>query len=144
MTLRHVGMISAALGWLALAGCASLPTGGDKVLYHLNLGNEQATDALRNIQNHLDVDPDTKIVVVTHARGVDFLMEGAEDKDGNPYSIPVEQLAARGVEFRVCEITLKRRKLDPKKFSPVVKFVPSGVKEVGRLQAREGYVYLKP
>ena len=144
MTLRHMGMIIAALGWLTLAGCASMPFGPEKVLYHLNLGNEQSTEALRNIANHLEVSPDTKIVVVTHAKGVDFLMEGAEDKDGNPYSIPVDKLAAKGVEFRVCEITLTRRKLNKAKFSPVVKYVPSGVKEVGRLQVREGYAYLKP
>ena len=145
MTLRNVGMLTAAVSLLALTGCASMmSTESEKVLYHLNLGNEQSSDAIRNIQNHLEVDPKTKIVVVTHSKGVDFLMEGAEDKDGNPYSIPVDKLAAKGVEFRVCEITLKRRKLDKAKFSPVVKYVPSGVQEVGRLQVREGYAYLKP
>jgi len=67
-----------------------------------------------------------------------------EDDKGNPYSIPVEKLVTKGVEFRVCQITLQRRKLDPKKFLPAAKFVPSGVKEVTRLQAQEGYAYLKP
>lgn len=143
MILRHRGML-VALTWLALAGCASMPTGDDKVLYHLNLGNEQSSDALRNIENHLETRPGTKIVVVTHAKGVDFLMQGAEDMDGNPYSIPVEKLAAQGVEFRVCENTLKSRKLDKKQFSSIVTYVPSGAAEVGRLQAQEAYVYLKP
>lgn len=120
-------------------------TGGQhRVVYHLNLGQEQASDALRNIKNHISVDPNAKIVVVTHAKGVDFLMEGAEDKNGNPYNIPVEELAQQGVEFRVCEITLKSRKLDRNKFLPEAKFVPSGVQEVTRLQAEEGYAYLKP
>jgi len=144
MHIRHIVLITGALSWLALAGCASLPAENEKVLYHVNLGNEQASDALRNIQNHLEVDPKAKIVVVTHSKGVDFLMEGAEDNKGNPYSIPVEKLAARGVEFRVCQITLERRNLDQKQFSPIAKFVPSGVKEVTRLQAQEGYAYLKP
>jgi intracellular sulfur oxidation DsrE/DsrF family protein len=144
MHISHMIMLTCALGWLTLTGCASLPTGSEKVLYHVNLGNEQATDAIRNIQNHLEVDPNAKIVVVTHAKGVDFLMEGAEDSKGNPYSIPIEKLATMGVEFRVCQITLQRRNLDPKKFSPVAKFVPSGVKEVTRLQIQEGYAYLKP
>lgn len=144
MHVRHRILVTSALGWLVLTGCASLPNGSEKVLYHLNLGNEQASDAIRNIQNHLEVDPNAKIVVVTHSKGVDFLMEGAEDNKGNPYSIPVEKLATQGVEFRVCQITLQRRNLDPKKFSPVAKFVPSGVKEVTRLQAQEGYAYLKP
>jgi intracellular sulfur oxidation DsrE/DsrF family protein len=122
---------------------ASYAAGANKVIYHVNLGNEQATDALRNIQNHLAVDPTAKIVVVTHSAGVDFLLEGAEDKNGNPYSGPVAALAAKGVEFRVCKITLERRKIDPKKVIPEAKLVPSGVVEVTKLQ-QEGYAYLKP
>lgn len=122
---------------------ASYAAGVNKVVYHVNLGNEQATDALRNIENHLAIDPTAKIVVVTHSAGVDFLLEGAEDKNGNLYSGPVAALAAKGVEFRVCKITLERRKIDPKRVIPEAKLVPSGVVEVTRLQ-QEGYAYLKP
>ena len=115
-----------------------------KIVYHFDSGFEQATKGLRNIKNHLDVDPTTKIVVVAHAQGVQFLLDGAANATGNPYNIPVEELAARGVEFRVCVITLKSNKIDPKKLLPQTKLVPSGVVEIGRLQAREGFVYLKP
>ena len=100
--------------------------------------------ALRNVGNHLDVNPQAQIVVVTHAQGVDFLMEGARDKNGNPYNVAVETLAERGVIFDVCEITLKSRKLDRKLFIPEAKFVPSGVAEIGKLQARGGFAYIKP
>jgi len=48
------------------------------------------------------------------------------------------------VTFDVCEITLTSRKLERKQFIPEAKFVPSGVAEIAKLQAREGYVYLKP
>ena len=115
-----------------------------KVVYHFDSGFEQATKGLRNIKNHLDVDPRAKIVVVAHAQGVNFLLDGATNATGNPYNIPVEELAARGVEFRVCEITLKANKIDPKKLLTQTKLVPSGVVEIGRLQAKEGFVYLKP
>ena len=115
-----------------------------KVVYHFDSGFEQATKGLRNIKNHLDIDPTTKIVVVAHAQGVQFLLDGAANATGNPYNIPVEELAGRGVEFRVCEITLKSNKIDPKKLLPQTKLVPSGVMEIGRLQAREGFAYLKP
>lgn len=115
-----------------------------KIVYHFDAGFEQATKGLRNVKNHLDVDPTTKIVVVAHAQGVQFLLDGAANALGNPYNIPVEELAARGVEFRVCEITLKSNKIDPKKLLPETKLVPSGVAEIGRLQAREGFAYLKP
>ena len=136
------------LGLMAVLSLGLIPVnasaaGDNKVVYHINLGNEQATDALRNIKNHLAVDPKAKIVVVTHSAGVDFLLEGAEDKNGNLYSGPVSELAAKGVDFRVCQITLERRKIDPKKVIADAKLVPSGVVEVTKLQ-QEGYAYLKP
>ena len=136
------------LGLMALLSLGLIPVnaraaGDNKVVYHINLGNEQATDALRNIKNHLAVDPKAKIVVVTHSAGVDFLLQGAEDKNGNLYSGPVAELAAKGVDFRVCQITLERRKIDPKKVIADAKLVPSGVVEVTKLQ-QEGYAYLKP
>ena len=115
-----------------------------KVVYHFDSGLEQATKGLRNVKNHLDVDPKTKIVVVAHAKGVDFLIDGAKNATGNPYNVNVEELAARGVEFRVCEITLKSNKIDPKTLLPETKLVPSGVVEISRIQAKEGFVYLKP
>ena len=115
-----------------------------KVVYHFDGGFEQATKGLQNIKNHLDVDPTVRIVAVAHAKGVDFLLDGATNKTGNPYNIPVEELAARGVEFRVCAITLRVRGIDPKQLLPEAKIVPSGVVEIARLQAKEGFVYLKP
>lgn len=128
---------------LSLIPVNASAAGANKVIYHINLGNEQATDALRNIKNHLAVDPKVKIVVVTHSAGVDFLLEGAEDKNGNSYTGPVSELAGKGVDFQVCQITLERRKIDPKKVIADAKLVPSGVVEVTRLQ-QEGYAYLKP
>ncbi|MCX7893513.1 MAG: DsrE family protein [Burkholderiales bacterium] len=140
---------AAALTAIAmLAGCASIGhpgnAGQDKVVYHLNQGLEQATDGLRNINNHLEVNPKAKIVVVTHARGVDFLMKDAKDKNGNPYEVAVQDLKARGVEFQVCEITLRNRKLTKSQFIEEATFVPSGVGQITALQQREGYAYLKP
>ncbi len=130
------------------AGCAS--SGGnsnvaqDKVVYHVNDSNVQAANALRNIGNHLEVNPQAKIVVVTHAGGVDFLFDGAKDANGNPYNISVEQLKGKGVQFDVCDITLRNRKLTRSRFIPEASFVPSGVAEITRLQQREGYAYLRP
>jgi intracellular sulfur oxidation DsrE/DsrF family protein len=136
-----VAFVAAAAVSFAYAASADDPV---KIVYHFDSGLEQATKGLRNIKNHLDVDPKAKIVVVAHAQGVQFLLDGAVNATGNPFNIPVEELAARGVEFRVCEITLKSNKIDPKKLLPQTRLVPSGVVEIGRLQAKEGFVYLKP
>jgi len=75
---------------------------------------------------------------------VDFLIDGARNKGGNPYNPRVEELNQRGVQFDVCGITLRNRKLSRGKFIPETTFVPSGVAEITRLQQREGYAYLRP
>lgn len=118
--------------------------GPDKVIYHINDSEGQATRAMQYINNHLEVNPKAMVVIVTHAAGVDFLMRGAKTRNGNPYSISVEDLALRGVRFEVCEITLRERQLTRKQFIPDATFVPSGVAEITRLQQREGYAYLRP
>jgi len=151
MASTRTGFVLMVTAMLALAGCAT--TGGgdskanvasDKVVYHINDTGAQAVNALRNVGNHLEVNPKAQIVIVTHAQGVDFLMEGAKDRNGNPYNISVEALKAQGVKFDVCEITLRNRKMTRKQFIPESTFVPSGVAEITRLQQREGYAYLRP
>ena len=118
----------------------------DKVVYHIDNAEAQATKGLRNVRNHLDVAPETKITVVTHANGVDFLMEGAKDK-ANPnidYATLVNALKTRGVKFEVCEITLKNRNLTKNQFILDAEFTPSGVARIGQLQSRENFAYIKP
>jgi intracellular sulfur oxidation DsrE/DsrF family protein len=136
--------IAAVATAVLVAGCAATLGKQDKVVYHINEGLAQASNGLRNIGNHLEVSPDAKIVVVTRALGVDFLMKGAKDKNGAKYEDLVEQLKQRGVQFDVCEITLRNRKLSKDQFIEYVTWVPSGVAEVTRLQQKEGYAYLKP
>jgi intracellular sulfur oxidation DsrE/DsrF family protein len=146
--LSYASVLAAAL----VSGCGTLGIGSDpkanvaedKVIYHVNSGGQQPVDALRNIGNHLEVNPKAKIVVVTHANGVDFLFKEARDKNGNPFNVAVEGLKERGVRFEVCDITLRNRKLKREQFIPEATFVPSGVAEITRLQQREGYAYLRP
>ena len=142
---------TAFLGLALLAGCGTMGmtdpkanVAEDKVVYHVNDSAQQAVATLRNIGNHLEVNPKAKIVVVTHAQGVDFLLKEARDNNGNPFQVAVEGLKERGVQFDVCEITLRNRKLTRAQFISEAVFVPSGVAEITRLQQREGYAYLRP
>jgi len=151
MKTLHALTTASLLGAALLAGCGSMGLGDpkanvaeDKVIYHVNDTKEQAVNALRNIGNHLEVNPKAKIVVVTHSLGVDFLFKDGRDKNGNPYHVAVEGLKERGVKFDVCDITLRNRKLKRDQFIPEATFVPSGVAEITRLQQREGYAYLRP
>ena len=115
----------------------------EKVVYHMNDGALPMA-GLRNIRNHLDASPKAKIVVVTHGPGINFLLEDAQDKNGNPYEVIVQELSNRGVKFRVCDNTLKSRKIDKDKVISEATIVPSGAAEVARLQVEENYAYFKP
>jgi intracellular sulfur oxidation DsrE/DsrF family protein len=114
-----------------------------KAVFHIEDAASQALAGLRNVKNFMDTEPTAKIVVVTHAQGVDFLMNDAKDRNGNPYAIAVELLKERGVKFEVCEITLRNRSLKKEQFIPEAQFTPSGVVEIAKLQA-QGYGYIKP
>jgi intracellular sulfur oxidation DsrE/DsrF family protein len=136
---------------LALAVCAGFACAAAqaqqqpvRAVYHFGEGLEQASRGLEYIRNHLEADPKAEIVLVAHAAGVDFLMKGAKTAKGNEFRAAIEDLDLQGVKFRVCEITLRERNLRRDQFLPEVRFVPSGVAEITRLQAREGYAYLKP
>jgi hypothetical protein len=131
----------AACTTLALA--SGLAWAQDKAVYHVNDTEGQAINALRNMRNHLDTDPTAKLTLVAHAMGVDFLMEGAKDKNGNPYAGPVAALKARGVDFEICEITLKGRQLKKEQFIQEADFTPSGVVRLTKLQI-QGYAYIRP
>lgn len=115
-----------------------------KVVYHLMEGIDQASRAMSNIRNHLRADPEAKIVVVANGDGIRFLLAGAKERSGKPFDEAVAALAEKGVEFRVCGNTLAAHNVPVSQLLPQAKLVQSGVAEVARLQAKEGFVYLRP
>jgi intracellular sulfur oxidation DsrE/DsrF family protein len=139
---------------LALGGCVSVQsskTGGGtaaegpvKAVYHFTNGLDEAQRGVGNIRNHLAADPSAKIVVVGNGLGIDFMLDGAKDRNGNPFDATIQELKSKGVEFRLCNNTLVSRKIEKSKVIADVSIVPSGVAEAARLQAREGFVYLRP
>jgi uncharacterized protein len=141
--LSIITTLALALGFCSIASAQS--TGNTKVVYHIDDAETQGLKGLRNIRNHLDTSPNTIIIVVTHANGVDLLMEGAKDKKNNTEYAPlVSALKSRGVKFEVCEITLKNRNLKKDQFILDADFTPSGVVPVADLQYKDGFAYIKP
>ena len=128
---------------LTLVLAAGVAWAQDTVVYHIDDTAAQALKGLRNIRNHIDTDPTAKITVVTHAFGVDFLMEGMKDRNDSPFAATVAGLTARGVKFEVCEITLKNRNLKKEQFIQEAEFTPSGVVRLAKLQ-KQGHAYIKP
>lgn len=145
--MRMISFITLAATMLAaLLLTLSSPARADdaiKVVYHL-ADDRQATLAMHNISNHLTAAPGTKIVVVALASGVRAFAFGAQDGSGRPYSEWVDQLAAQGVEFRICQNSMDAMRLGKGDLIDAISVVPSGMAEIARLEAREGYVYIRP
>lgn len=135
------------VGWLVLAQPWNAQpdagtTQGSRVVYHLAGGNHVKAN-LRTLKNHLDAEPNLEVIVVAHSDGVDFLLQGAKDNDGQPYAEVLRELRARGVHFRVCANTLTRQQIDISAVVPEAVLVPSGIAEISRLQKRDGYTYMR-
>jgi uncharacterized protein len=112
----------------ALFSLSAYAAGPTEVVYHIDDAESQGIKGLRNIRNHLDVSPQTKIIVVTHANGVDIMMEGAKDKKN-------------GIEYAPL---VKNRNLKKDQFILDTDFTPSGVVRVADLQYQNHFAYIKP
>jgi len=115
----------------------------EKMVFHVD-ETVNARWALMLANAYLDDSPNVKLVVVTFGPGVDFLLEDAEDRKGNPYDVAVMELSQKGVEFRVCATTLSARNIARERVVDDAAIVPSGLSEIARLQIKEDYAYLKP
>ena len=133
LTFLAISLLTCTLTWAEI-----------KVVYHLSEGIPQASRAMGNIRNHLNADPKVKIVVVSHGQGIDFLLDGATNQNNQAFAGSVSELVSKGVEFRVCNNTLVSRKISPDKLLMEAKVVPAGVAEVATMQAKQGFVYLRP
>jgi len=144
MIKRFYPVKNVAAVWVLSAACLVAVAQPVKVVYHMNEGIPQASRAMANIRNHLVADPNVQIVVVAHGLGIDFLLDGAVNQMDQPFAGAVSELTAKGVEFRVCQNTLNNRKIPESRVLMEAKVVPSGVAETARIQAREGFVYMRP
>ena len=132
--------------------------GKQKVVYHINYDNpKKQAGAMRNIQNHINAvgAENLDLKVVLHGNGLTLLLEPdsleklTKFKHANAnetMTAKIDNLKSQGVEFNVCENTVRGRKvnIDSDLYNVDKKdIVPSGVAEVAYLQAN-GYSYVKP
>lgn len=143
LTVPARGCIATALLLVCVSVLAQSSGGPTRVVYHLD-DARTGRFALHIAEDQLASHPDMKITMVAYGAGINFLLEGATDKKGEPYEPAVRDLQSKGVEFKVCSTTLSIRDIPRDQVLDGMQFVPGGTYEVIRLQAEEGYVYLKP
>lgn len=115
-----------------------------RVVYQVDADSKGTTTALHQMKNQLAAAPDTKIVAVVMGDSVRFLVDGAQTDGGYPYALMISDLQDRGVRFEACANSMNSLHIKAEQLDPGVHVVPSGMAEIARLQAREGYVYLRP
>lgn len=147
MSTKH--LITSSLLVLLLFGLSvptwsgEVVTTGDRVVFHLD-DTANARWAMLLANSYLDDSPKAKIVIVAYGPGIDFLLQDAQDRRGQPYDPAVLSLVEKGVKFRVCAGTLSARQIPKEDILDAAAIVPSGITEIVRLQRQEGYAYLKP
>ena len=160
--MKSINLLIVAMISLAVFSANSVFAGDDgygkqKVVYHINYDNPKAqAGALRNINNHIKAvgakNLDAKVVL--HGKGLTLLLTpdaaaNTKLKTGNAnqeMEARVSGLKDLGVSFKVCNNTLKGKKISYEKDLYDVEktdIVPSGVAELSRLQIL-GYTYIKP
>lgn len=132
--------------------------GTQKVVYHINYDDpKKQKGALRNVQNHINAvgKENLDIKIVLHGNGLallivpDALADVPKFKHANAddqMQASIDNLKIQGVDFNVCNNTVRGRKVDIENHMYDVEkgdIVPSGVAEVAHLQA-QGYAYIKP
>jgi len=146
--MKSVSASICALAIIMLAsgsslGLAEAPADPIKVVYHID-DSRNGRFALHIAKDQMQTNPDMRISIVSYGRGIDFLLRGATDNAGESYGPAVADLLGMGVEFKVCSATLRSRHLSKDEVLEGMQFVPAGTYEVIRLQAEDGYVYIKP
>ena len=114
-----------------------------KVAMQVSDSLEQAYEALINIQNVLELDPNMKFIVVGYGKAIHFLLNGTKTPQGALFSGMIGDLANKGVEFKACKNTLTFSKISEDRLVLEATLVPAGVYEIVKLQS-EGWYYLKP
>ena len=71
-------------------------------------------------------------------------MKGAKTEGGYPYSLMISDLLDRGIRIEACHNTMLTLHIKASQLDPGIHVVPSGMAEIARLEAREGYVYIRP
>lgn len=91
---------------------------------------------LRQLTNLIEAMNGVRIEVVTHSHGIDLLLKDC------PFRKQIEKLERNGVEFLICENTIRAEKLDLSELSRTAKPIPAGVAHIVRRQS-EGWSYIK-
>ena len=95
--------------------------------------------ALTNIANYFAALPDERYTVVLLVNGPAITLMVS----GGAHAGRLEELAAKGLDIRVCRNAMRHFDIAPERLTPACRIVPAGVVEIVECQ-RQGFAYIKP
>ena len=109
-----------------------------KIVFQLTSGDTNVHKMLvRQLGNVLTAAPNSKIEVVCHGPGITMLT--TRQTIVHPEVI---ELKGKGIDFVVCENTLKEKKVTKEEIIPEAAFVKAGIIEIVKKQ-EEGWSYIR-
>ena len=109
-----------------------------KIVFQLTSADTNVHKMLvRQLGNVLAAAPNSKIEVVCHGPGITMLT--TKQTIVHP---KVSELNGKGIDFVVCENTLKEKKVTKEEIIPEAAFVKAGIIEIVRKQ-EEGWSYIR-
>jgi intracellular sulfur oxidation DsrE/DsrF family protein len=109
-----------------------------KIIFQLSSGDTMSHKALiKQLGNILSVAPDTKIEIVCHGPGLDFLV-----KDKSVVVAKLGDFKEKGVVFNACEFSMKERNVDKSRIVAEATYVPAGIIAIVSKQ-EQGWSYIK-
>ena len=108
-----------------------------KVVFQLSNNDTFVQKSLiRQLSNLLEAMNDIRVEVVAHSYGIDLLLEDS------PFRNNIRALQSKGVDFLVCENTLRQESLDHSGLLNITRTVPAGIAHIVQRQC-EGWSYIK-
>jgi len=112
---------------------------GHKIVFQFTNGQDTIqqkafVNQLNNLTAHW---PEATFYVVLYNQGLELVMP-----DKSKFLPQVKTLTEKGVQFVVCENSMKARKITKDRFEPIVGYVPAGIAEIV-LKQEKGWSYIK-
>jgi intracellular sulfur oxidation DsrE/DsrF family protein len=94
-------------------------------------------NVIRHVKGVIAKVPSAEIVVIVYGPGVSFVQ-----KNSTTLANDFKSLSASKVSFKVCQITLTNKNIDPSSILDEVTITPDGIIELATLQ-QQGFAYIK-
>lgn len=109
-----------------------------KIVFQLVTDDTTAHKAfMKQLNNILTTQPETKIEVVCHGPGLNMLVE-----EKSIVAHRISHFVKSGVVFNACEFSMTERKVAPEQILPDIKYVKAGILAIVEKQS-QGWFYIK-